>query len=889
MLGLIRYCLWLLARFVLWLRYRVRLYGAEKLAGLKGPVLVLPNHPAYMDPPNVLTQMFGYLAPRPLMFEGNFNNPVLYPLMVLMNGIRVPDLTQTSAEARERTNAAIEEVKAALLRGENVIMWPAGKLERAGVEKLGAARTLSDVLKAVPSVKLVLIRTRGLWGSSFSYAWDGTAPPFLTRLLQGLWTILANLVFFTPRRNIDMTIEVKETSELPGLEREVLNPYLENWYSPGGEQEKPTFVPYHFLFGASSREYPPFQADGEVDLSQIKPETRAEVNDLLAHKLKRPVGDDLKADTPLDALGMDSLDRMEVSLQVERHFGFHGDKVPDTVGELYALAAGLARREPPKPPPEVWFQPPRGNMEAEVLGETVAEAFVERVLATPGDVVCADDRTGVLTYEKLMVGALTLAKRIKELPGDAVGVLLPASVGCDVCLLACYMAGKLPVVLNWTTGQANLAHAARLMKLQRVLTSRAVVDRLGIEIPEASYVFLEDYGKEVGAWEKFTTLLWVRWFPGWVRQQAPKKSPDEPAVVLFTSGSEKAPKAVPLTHRNMLTNQKAALIVFGIDRRQSMLGFLPAFHSFGMSITGLLPVLCGVRVVRHPDPTDAAALARKCGTYKPTILVGTPTFVSYILERAEPGELASLELVVVGAEKCPSSVFEAMKKAAPKAAVVEGYGITECSPTVSVNPPKANRHGTVGKALPYVETRVVRLNSDEPARPLADVPGGEMGMLLIGGPTIFPGYIGQEKPPFIEEDGKRWYVTGDLVKIDAEGYIHFSGRLKRFIKAGGEMISLPALEEPFTRKYPPVTDSAGKPAVRVAVEGVELEGGGRRVVLFTTEEISLREANDLLQREGMHGVMRLDEVRRVDSLPVLGTGKTDYKVLRARIQVPAAV
>src|SRR5262249_19621380 len=162
-------------------------------------------------------------------------------------------------------------------------------------------------------------------------------------------------------------------------------------------------------------------------------------------------------------------------------FGFHGDKVPDTVGELYALASGLARREPPKPPPPEWFKPPTGTMKPEILGETVTEAFVERTLANPSDVVCADDRSGVLTYEKLMVGALTLAKRIKELPGDAVGILLPASVGCDVCLFACYMAGKLPVVLNWTTGHANLAHAARVMKLQRVLSSRAVVDRLGIE------------------------------------------------------------------------------------------------------------------------------------------------------------------------------------------------------------------------------------------------------------------------------------------------------------------------------------------------------------------------------------------------------------------------
>ena len=205
--------------------------------------------------------------------------------------------------------------------------------------------------------------------------------------------------------------------------------------------------------------------------------------------------------------------------------------------------------------------------------------------------------------------------------------------------------------------------------------------------------------------------------------------------------------------------------------------------------------------------------------------------------------------------------------------MLEGYGITECSPVVSVNPPDANRPGTVGKPLPGVEVCVVDLESDR------TLPPGQMGMLLVSGPTIFPGYLGYDGPsPFRERDGKRWYVTGDLVEIDATATSTSRGRLKRFLKAGGEMISLPALEEPFVRRYPPTEDGP-----RVAVEGVEIEDGGRRIVLFTTEEISLREANAVLLREGFRGVMRLDEVRRVDSLPVLGTGKTDYKVLRAQI------
>jgi long-chain-fatty-acid--[acyl-carrier-protein] ligase len=285
-----------------------------------------------------------------------------------------------------------------------------------------------------------------------------------------------------------------------------------------------------------------------------------------------------------------------------------------------------------------------------------------------------------------------------------------------------------------------------------------------------------------------------------------------------------------------------------------------------------------MRVVRHPDPAAAAPLARKIGLYKPTLLVGTPTFVGYILERAEPGELRSLRMVVVGAEKCPEALVRRFGEAAPGCEVLEGYGVTECSPVVSVNSPGENRPGSVGRPLHGVEVCLVHPETKAPQ------PSDQMGMLLVAGPTVFPGYIGESgAPPFLERDGKHWYVTGDLVTIDADGYIHFSGRLKRFLKVGGEMVSLPALEEPFARLYPPAKGPSGTEGPRVAVEGIELEGGGRRIVLFTTEEVTLREANELLQKEGFHGVYRLDEVRRVGEVPVLGTGKVDYKVLRAQL------
>jgi long-chain-fatty-acid--[acyl-carrier-protein] ligase len=286
----------------------------------------------------------------------------------------------------------------------------------------------------------------------------------------------------------------------------------------------------------------------------------------------------------------------------------------------------------------------------------------------------------------------------------------------------------------------------------------------------------------------------------------------------------------------------------------------------------LLPLVTGLRVVHHPDPTDAARLAQKVASYQPTLLLGTPTFFGFILDRARPDQLASLRLVVVGAEKCPDSLRRRCAEVVPGAQVIEGYGITECSPVVSVNRPEANRPGTVGQPLPGVAVCVVDLETGEKLAP------GQVGVLLISGPTVFPGYLAYDGPtPFQEREGKSWYVTGDLAAIDADGYIQLAGRLKRFVKAGGEMISLEAMQEPFARLYPATPEGP-----RVAVEGIET-ANGPKIVLFSTEPIDVRDANSRLRQEGFQGVMHLNQTRQLAAIPVLGTGKTDYKALRAMI------
>lgn len=871
----VRWAVCVVFRLLLSLRYRWRVVGLEAVREKPGPYLILPNHPAFVDPLLLIAALWPSFRMRPLLLETNFRNPLTAPFGYLLRGIRLPEITRASAESRRRAEAAVGQVITSLRRGENVILWPSGKLSRDGSEKLGGARTAADVLAAVPDCTVVLVRTRGLWGSMFSFA--DREPFLLPALFRGLMLWAANLFLFAPRRPVSITLEAFRPEQRPEPTRAAVNRWLEAWYNADTPRETPTFVPRHFLFGPRRHEFPPPPPPKEFDLGRVRPQTRAAVAQLIEERLKRPIAADEPAETTLAQLGLDSLDALDVTFAVEQRFGFSSESVPMTLGELWAIAEGLHEKPPPKPPPPGWFDRPPDDRPLLIPGQTVAEAFLNQALARRKLLVVADDLAGGVSYEKLVVGSTALAARFGTIPAANVGLMLPASVACDLAFLGLTLAGKLPVVLNWTTGPANLAHAARTAGLTHVVTSRQFVDRVAVEVPGTRFVFLEDVRASIGRLELLRRLLAVRWFGGAFRRRLLRQldpDPHRPAVLLFTSGSEKAPKAVPLTHANIISDQQGCLEALKLGRDNSAIGFLPMFHSFGLTVTGLLPLFVGVPIVHHPDPTDAGGLVRKIAAYRPTLLASTPTFLGFILDRARPGDLDSLRVIIVGAEKCPDRIFTRTKELAPSAAILEGYGVTECAPVVSVNRPGHVKPGTVGDPLPGVEVCVTDLETRQP------LPPGRMGMLLVAGPTVFPGYWGHEGPqPFAELAGKRWYVTGDLAELDPTGAIVFHGRLKRFLKAGGEMISLPALEEPFARRFPP-TDAGP----RVAVEGVELPGGGRRIVLFTTEDLTLRDANAILWDEGFRGVLRLDDVKRLDKLPVLGSGKTDYKLLRAMIE-----
>ena len=872
---------------ILRLRYRVRVDGLEQLRTLKGPVLVLPNHPCYIDPPTVLSHLHRAVKVplRPLVYSGTYRVPFLLPLMKLVRAFEVPDLSAQSQSAVAQAQQLIDTVVEGIDQGNSFIIYPSGRLQRTHLEKIGSNRLVHEVVSRCPSVTIVLVRTRGLWGSLWGCARTGQPPDLTNNVLEALGWLLASLVFFLPRRNVHLHVETMQREELATESREEFNRKLEDWFNVDAP-DYPVFVRYNWCFGPDTGNYQT-PAALDIDTDSIDKKTIGQVNELVELFLKRDLIDSEQVSgTRLEDLGLDSLDRMDLALRIEQQFGFQSDEVVETLGGLWSLADGkLASRtaENNLVVPKNWFSSMAPVVGQNVTGksrwlldETVAAAFTRRMIEAPETAATGDPMSGVLSRRRLLVAANLMARRFARIPQQHVGVMLPASVAADIVFYAMHLAGKTPVMMNWTTGPSGLAHGVEVTGVRQVVTSSRLVDRLGIAIEGAEYVFLEDVKKSIKRAEAMGLMARTYLRPSAFLRNLPEQDERDPAVFLFTSGSESAPKTVPLTHRNLLTNIHDSLAVLQPDQNDSLLGFLPPFHSFGLTGNVLLPQLSGIRSIRYADPTDAPGLVRLIGSYKPSMLFTTPTFLGYILGNCSGDEMQSLRKIITGAEACPEATHELCAQKAPEAIILEGYGITECSPVVAANRIERNKHGSIGKPVDHVEAKIVHHET------LKQVQAGETGMLLVRGDSIFDGYHGFDGPsPFVEVEDQQWYRTGDLVSADGDGYLQFRGRLKRFLKAGGEMISLPALEKPFQEKFP-----ADENGPRVAVEGVET-AGGRMVVLFTTADISMREASDVLLEAGLRGVMRLDAVRRVETIPVLGTGKTDYKSLRLQVEALA--
>ena len=493
----------------------------------------------------------------------------------------------------------------------------------------------------------------------------------------------------------------------------------------------------------------------------------------------------------------------------------------------------------------------------------------------------------VLTYDRVLAAALALSRYIrKETTCPRIGVVLPPGRAGLIANLAAVLAGKVPVNLNFTAGKAAIESAMKQSGIDRILTVDLVVRKMQEFpwLPMRQLVLIERVLPEIkGAAVRWGIL--AKLLPASVLASVlglPRRGGDGEAALLFTSGSSGEPKGVILSHRNLLANVTQFSLRVNLGPEDAVLGCLPLFHSFGCTVTLWWVLLDGIGLITYPSPLEVPKLAALIEKHRISLLLTTPTFLRGYLRKAKREQLASLRLIVTGAEKLPTSLAAAFCEAFGKE-VMEGYGLTETSPASNVNlpplPPRADgrevmpshRPGSVGQLLPGMAVRITDAATGAP------LSLGQQGIIWFRGANVFPGYLNQpRRTEEVLQDG--WLRTGDLGRLDEDGFMYIEGRLSRFSKIGGEMVPHESVEEHINRTLGLDSEDERK----IAVVGVPDPEKGEALVLLSTvagetlkqELIQLRYA--LLDR-GVPSLWIPKRMLRVSEIPVLASGKLDLR------------
>ena len=550
--------------------------------------------------------------------------------------------------------------------------------------------------------------------------------------------------------------------------------------------------------------------------------------------------------------------------------------------------------------------------------KTLSRAFISTARRCPWRFAMADQQTASLSFGGALVRTVLLARRLKKIWAgqEMVGLLLPPCVGGALVNYAALLMGKVPVNLNYTVSESTLVSCVQQCGIQTVLTSRAFLEKAKLNVP-GPVVYLEDLvGKGASsaasvngesdqkhaetvlgaptAWEKLTAFLMAFLLPAASLEKSlragngtpsPIQNPkskienelDALATVIFSSGSTGEPKGVMLSHYNVISNIEQLDQVFGLTKRDRILGILPFFHSFGFTGALALPAMLGVGVVYHANPLDPRTIGPLVRDYSLTFLLATPTFLQLYMRGCTPEQFGSLRVVMTGAEKLPERLafaFEEQFGIRP----LEGYGCTECAPAVTVNAPDfrsagfrqvGGKRGTIGHPLPGISVRIVDVATGEP------VPVGQSGLLLVRGPNVMHGYLGKaEKTAEVLRDG--WYTTGDVAALDEDGFLQITDRLSRFSKIGGEMVPHIKVEE----KLHELTDVTEQ--TFVVTSAADEKKGERLVVLHKLANDQLAACLEKLTACDLPNLWKpkADAFIRVENFPLLGTGKLDLRKVK---------
>ncbi len=521
------------------------------------------------------------------------------------------------------------------------------------------------------------------------------------------------------------------------------------------------------------------------------------------------------------------------------------------------------------------------------LKRNIAREIVRSLAKRPRHVEVVDrtaERREVKAAQLLAVAAMLSRHIRKTIPEKRVGIVLPTGAGAHIANLAVACAGKVPVNLNFTVGKAAVEASLRLGEIKTVISADAMRAKIpNFPFPENTLDFkkmVETAGgkKAIVPWLLAAYLLpnqWIAWLLG-----LPKYGDREEAALLFTSGSSGEPKGVVLTHRNILANCAQISSLSILPDTAVLVACLPVFHSFGFTVTLWYPMLRGCRVVTFPSPLDTRKIVEGIQQEKATVMLGAPTFVRPFLKKATKEELASLNLVVTGAEKLPLDLYEGFQQQFG-ITIHQGYGLTEATPATNINQPdppvttstaepqSGCRLGSVGRLFPGMSARIVDADTG------VILPETSQGILWLRGANVFPGYLKDpEKTAAALKDG--WFITGDLGRFDEDGFLFIEGRLSRFSKIGGEMVPHGTIEQRIAELFA-LDQSEG---LSVVVTGVPDQSKGEALVLLTTVDLAAEQVRTKLLEAGLPNLWVPRIVRKVEKIPVLGTGKTDLKGVR---------
>lgn len=543
------------------------------------------------------------------------------------------------------------------------------------------------------------------------------------------------------------------------------------------------------------------------------------------------------------------------------------------------------------------------DTEMRLGASTLPSAILQTARARPRQLVLQDFTLKQLNYRRFLIGAEVLAAQWRSKLGidsPRVGVLLPNVNAFPVVLLSLWLAKRTPAVLNYTTGPATLLACVRLAGLKQLVTSRDFASRAGVDLKQLESagiepVLLENIRSQISTAAKVKATLQVLFRMSSTPGAA--TNPDETAVILFTSGSEGEPKGVELSHTNILANIRQMLAVVDLMEHDRFFNALPLFHSFGLTVGLLLPLVTGSFVFLYLSPLHYRIVPSAFYNLNCTVFFGTNTFLMGYARKAHPYDFRSVRYLFAGAEKLQESTSTLWSQKFG-VRILEGYGVTECSPCLSANIPTHPRQGSAGRFLPGIEYRIepvqgisdatssghdlahgpASAHSTQPA----DISGSNpshppepVGRLFVRGPNVMRGYLNPEANAKFHELGG-WYDTGDIARVDHDGFLHILGRLKRFAKISGEMVSLTAIEDALAGAFPQYG-----PKLALAIVSKPDESKGERLIALTNEtRLTLEQVRAVIREKGFSNLAAPRELRLVHELPRLGTGKVNHRELQ---------